>query len=432
MDITIDYGFPINAGTSLEACTGSGQDFIGDLSQPGVTYVWSPNTLLSSTTVSNPQVNFVNNGTTPLIIDYTVEATNGVCTETDQVTVTIDPLPVINAPNTVSICIGEVVELSASGGTTYNWTPASLFFDPSASSQSFAPTSDALITVTAANQYGCTNSTEVDLTVYSLPQIVFFPPDTSSCPPYEFELSIDPSSSNYATLTWSLNGAEDLEGEGNNWTGTLTEPGFYHVTYIATSADGCAVANTQPSVYEIYPEPSSIFDYTPQEPSTIFNQVDFLNWSIDAEQNSWWVEDNGPFNVTDLTWLFDEDAPGDYTVCLHVENTYGCTDSTCQTITIANDKRLFVPNAFTPDNNDLNEVFKPVLLGYDETHYEFSIIDRWGITIFSTNNVNEGWTGDVINGGHYTQNDVFEWRIKVKDKVSPEYFDYRGHVTVLR
>ena len=361
-----------------------------------------------------------------------MEATNGVCTETDQVSVTIDPLPIINAPNNVSICIGEIVELSASGGTSYSWTPATLFFDPSASTQTFAPIADALITVTASNQYNCETSTEVDLTVYPLPQIFFFPPDTASCPPFEFDLSIDPSSSNYARIDWALSGPEDLTGQGENWTGQISEAGFYHVTYTATSSDGCVVSNTQPSVYEIFPVPTSLFDYTPQEPSTIFNQVQFLNWSIDAEQNNWWVDGQGPFSTTDLDWIFNEDAPGEYDVCLNVINSSGCADSSCQKIVVANDRRLFVPNAFTPDNNDLNEVFKPILLGYDESHYEFSIIDRWGITIFSTNNINEGWTGDVINGGYYTQNDVFEWRISVKDKISPEYFVYRGHVTVLR
>jgi len=430
--INIDYGFVLEAGNFLEACTGNGQGNLGILPSTGIVYTWTPSTLLSASNISNPTVSLINNGNSPLTIDYTLEGSNGVCTQTDEVSVTINPLPIINAPDEVSICLGEIVELSASGGTAYNWSPASLFFDPTAASQSFVPTDDEIITVEASNQFGCTASTTVDLTVYALPQIVFVAPDTASCPPYSFELFIDSTSYNYSTIDWYLNGPIDLYGAGDLWQGILTEPGFYHVTYTAVSEDGCSISNTQPSVFEIYSEPTALFDYSPVAPSTIFNSVEFTNWSIDAEENQWWVEGKGPFNTTDLSWTFDENEPGEFEICLIVHNTQGCLDSTCQVVNIANDRRLFVPNAFTPDNDDLNEVFKPILLGYDTSNYEFSIIDRWGITIFSTNNIDEGWTGNVQNGIYYTQNDVFEWRISVKDRDTPEYYIFRGHVTVLR
>ncbi|HCP94366.1 MAG TPA: hypothetical protein DIU05_10080, partial [Bacteroidetes bacterium] len=52
---------------------------------------------------------------------------------------------------------------------------------------------------------------------------------------------------------------------------------------------------------------------------------------------------------------------------------------------------LFVPNAFTPNGDGLNDVFKPV--GIRVSDYRFQVYDKWGKLSFDTNNFDEGWQG---------------------------------------
>lgn len=120
---------PVNAGPNVSICSG-GSAQLGVASTPGVIYSWSPAVGLSATNVANPTVSLTNLGSTPTQITYTLTtslASNpGVCPNTDQVVVTVNPIPTSNFTlSKTNICIGEPITVTYAGNmgplSGYNW-----------------------------------------------------------------------------------------------------------------------------------------------------------------------------------------------------------------------------------------------------------------------------------------------------------------------
>src|SRR5690606_18543161 len=114
--VTVFPAAVANAGNDVAICPG-GSTTLG--ASGGVTYAWSPGTGLSSTTIAAPTAN----PTQTTTYTVTVTSANG-CTDTDEVTVTVNAVPLVSAGPDQDICLGNSAALSASGGVTYAWSPA--------------------------------------------------------------------------------------------------------------------------------------------------------------------------------------------------------------------------------------------------------------------------------------------------------------------
>jgi gliding motility-associated-like protein len=121
---------------------------------------------------------------------------------------------------------------------------------------------------------------------------------------------------------------------------------------------------------------------------------------------------------------------GDYLVCLEAENDIGCIDTACVKIYIEGEFYLYVPNAFTPNNDGRNEKFKPVIKGFDEENYNWYIYDRWGLQIYQTENESDGWNGKYME--KEAPIDTYVWRLKTKNKYSGKRIDLTGTFTLVR
>jgi gliding motility-associated-like protein len=121
-----------------------------------------------------------------------------------------------------------------------------------------------------------------------------------------------------------------------------------------------------------------------------------------------------------------------YEVCLQATNAFGCTDTLCQDVPMISELLVYVPNAFTPDNDGLNDLFTPSVLGILPNTYVFKVFDRWGHVVFETREIGQGWNGSFQNGGYYVQEDVYIWQIEGQDVRNAEIQVFQGHVTVVR
>jgi gliding motility-associated-like protein len=93
----------------------------------------------------------------------------------------------------------------------------------------------------------------------------------------------------------------------------------------------------------------------------------------------------------------------------------------------------YIPNTFSPNDDNLNEVFKPVLNGYDPTYYHFTVYDRWGVLIFETNDPEIGWNGTYDgNGAHYVANGAYVWKLQARPIGSRERLELMGTLTLFR
>ena len=103
-------------------------------------------------------------------------------------------------------------------------------------------------------------------------------------------------------------------------------------------------------------------------------------------------------------------------------------DSLTQTIEIVPVFTIYIPNAFTPNGDNLNDYFSAKGAEIDE--FEMKIFDRWGELIFETNNIGRGWDGTANHGSKMSENGVYVYKIAVRD-FEHRYHDYTGSVTLL-
>ena len=154
--VVIVHSNPVaNAGSDLTYCKLANAT-LGATPVNGITYRWAPSTGLSAINVANPTVNIT------ATIVYTVTATNTYgCYDTDQVIVTVNPEPLINAGSDVIIYNGNSTTLNATGAVNYTWAPPTGLNSTIGASVTANPGSTTTYVVTGTNSFGCTSTDTV-------------------------------------------------------------------------------------------------------------------------------------------------------------------------------------------------------------------------------------------------------------------------------
>jgi gliding motility-associated-like protein len=112
---------------------------------------------------------------------------------------------------------------------------------------------------------------------------------------------------------------------------------------------------------------------------------------------------------------------------------FGFVDSAYATLIIKEELIFYVPNTFTPDQDDYNEVFLPVFTsGYDPYNYSLLIFNRWGQVVFESHDTDQGWKGTYGVDGDLVQDGTYTWKIDFGLKQTKEMQSLVGHVNVLR
>ena len=114
---------------------------------------------------------------------------------------------------------------------------------------------------------------------------------------------------------------------------------------------------------------------------------------------------------------------------LAVTNSNGCLDTAYSTIYIAPEFQLYVPNAFTPNNDGLNDVFMLKGTGFKTETLEMYIYDRWGQLVYYTKD--KLWDGKSSVTNQLVQQDVYVWKVMMRS-YDDQLKSYIGHVTVVR
>ena len=108
--------------------------------------------------------------------------------------------------------------------------------------------------------------------------------------------------------------------------------------------------------------------------------------------------------------IFNSTDDDTVNVKLKVSNGF-CADSINHDVIIRAHTLLFTPNAFTPNEDGVNDVFYPNGVHYADTGYELLIFDRWGEIIYKTNDAAVGWNGKRDNNKQDAQVDVYVWML---------------------
>ncbi|MCH8331164.1 MAG: gliding motility-associated C-terminal domain-containing protein [Bacteroidetes bacterium] len=384
-----------NAGTDVTICQGTNTT-LNASGAAGGGYTWSPTTGLSDPNIANPTAN--PNSTTIYVV--TVTDING-CQDIDSVTVTVVPSPTADAGPDVTICQGDSTTLTASGGTGFLWSTGE-----TTASITVTPISTTTYSVTVSDS-ACSDIDSVTVTLNSLP-VVVLTGNNIICVGDNTTLTVSGGISylwntgdTTQSITVSPSGDSTYSVEAFNSCGSSADSITITVNPLPNANAGNDTSIVLGSSLQLSGSGGTLYSWSP---STGLSCTNCQNPVADPTET--------------------------ITYTLTVTDVNGCVNTDTITIFIDRTTMIFIPDIFSPNGDDKNDVFYVDGKGIKELI--LIIYDRWGERVFETNcccSESCGWNGTFK--GKPLNSAVFVYYLKGIFITDEEIIE-KGNITLLR
>lgn len=425
-----------DAGPDVQLCSNT-PIAIGSAGEPGVTYTWSPTNFLSDPNISNPTITPVNSGTTVSTLTYTLTASQNGCSITDDVNITVTPIPVaiFNVP--VGQCFlnnsfGFVAGGDLPPSATFQWN-----FGPSANTStstsrnpagiSFNSTGNQPVSLVVSNN-GCVSLPfTANVQVFQMPVANFIADIYEGCNPLKVNFT-NTSESPGGILNFNWDFGNSKFSTQTNPQNIYEEAGTFTVSLLATSANGCSDRYTANGLININQAPRAAFNTDPFGETTI---VDPMIYLVDFSSNAtegFYILSNGDI-IEELNGTYTFVDTGLYTITQVVSNESGCSDTTSKEFLFEYGFKIYIPNSFTPNNDGKNDIFR--VYGEDIVDFKMIIYSRWGQTVYTSYDIENGWDGRTGLSGRIIQQDTFIYYVEATDRLGKKV-SFQGPVYLIK
>jgi gliding motility-associated-like protein len=415
-------------------CEGNSINFVNQ-SVGGTNFSWNfgdPTSTADTSNLVNPNYTYPDTGSYVVTL---IANPGKPCADTSKKIFYVYPPLKINFPPNQKQCLkGNAFSFSATGvylpQATFSWN----FSAAATPSTSVVQTPTNIVygspgkyfVKLIAKQLSCIDSFIDSVRVLGRPKAKINNLPTSLCDPATVAFSNGSNGDLPMTYFWQFS-------NGNTSTAyeplqIFTPPGVYGATLTASTNSICvdtsivAVKNIT-----VNPSPLAGFTFSPQVTSIFDPEITINNFaSWDVISWSYLFGDGSGSLFPYEKHIYQE--YGNYIIKQIVTNAFGCSDTISQLVKILPEYRFWIPNAFTPDENLLNDYFMPIAIGV--INYEFEIFNRWGEKLFSTKNPKQGWNGYFK--GQECKQDIYVWRITFKNVVTEKDEVHYGHVSLLK
>jgi len=356
----------------------------------------------------------------------------------DTATIFVNVYPDINADFSFDYdtCVAGPVsftDLSFSNAgpiQTWAWTfgdgnissevnPVHLFTDPG----------NQQVTLTVTDENECTDRILQEVPWFPAPPIILIQPTTfNGCAPqFVFFNNLSTPIDTTYDIIWNF--GDGTTGTDISPTHLYEQEGVYDVSVEITSPIGCFISRSWNNWITVRPSPIADFTFTPDMPTSFLPEVSFFDESVDAANWLWLFDTDGTSREINPVFSFPD--TGQQVVSLIVTHESGCKDTLTQLIDVIPKVSYFLPNAFTPNSDELNDLFMGTGIYEGLRSFQMTIWSRWGELIFQTNNPNEGWNGRKNNVGKQAPGGVY---VYVVNYVGPrgEAIELKGFATLLK
>jgi gliding motility-associated-like protein len=404
-----------------------------------VSWLWNFNDNNNLSTSQNPNYLFGSLGTHSVMLKVTSDKG---CSDSIAKNTIVHPLP-NPAFSTANVCDGDTAHFTDLSSipladTLQSWIwnfndNSSLAFNQD-TAHVFPSAGSFPVQLTVQSKFGCIDSISKTIVVNPKPVVRFTTNDTIGCELYCVAFQDASGVFTGSIVQWAWDAGDNTPAStvssfehcySNN---AVSNPISYSVSLTATSDSGCVSSLTKPNYITVYPLPEANFAATPLVASIMQSTITIADSSMGADFWNWNFGDN----MTDTAHAPKPHTyadTGSYLIMLVVSTDYGCKDTAYENVLIMPDFAFYIPNAFTPDGDGLNDTFSGK--GIYILEYEMMIFDRWGNLIYQTVDYNHPWNGIANGGTEIAQRDVYVYVIKVKDIFMNEH-KYRGTVTLVK
>jgi gliding motility-associated-like protein len=440
-DPEVYWGFSAATGgmTNLQQfCTALNPDFSTNLTNNG-TCIGTPVTLrnqsFSFAPIASHYWNF-GDGTTSTEIDppqhtYTqpgeykvqlaVKGLDGCTSDTMIKTITIAGEPIADFTIT-DTCAGKNPKITFTTkniGVVNEW-----FLNGSSIARTEEPDLNQLtagvydLQLVTTSRWGCgTDAVTQTFTIKAVPTVAAMVTDGCSNTPIAFSAAQTGGETSIQNWNWSFG-----DGKGSivqNPQHVYRLPGTYTTLLWANGSNGCA-SDTVKKVVKVVQATAFAGNDT-----LVFKDVPFQLSGTGNGAFSWMPANglNNPSIANPVGVLTNDQV---YT--LTIVTPEGCTAVDQISVTVFNGSAIYVPTAFTPNNDGLNEVLRPGYKGIKKLSY-FTVYNRWGQPVFSTTDMAKGWDGRFKNNDQAPG--TYVWIAKAEDYAGKQY-QVKGVFTLIR
>lgn len=398
---TSTFNIVVNQSPTISVNSGSicaGQTTTLNAVSTNGTYTWSPGGQVTSSLVVSPNVT----------TNYSVSSAINSCSSTAIGSIIVYQKPTLNTATTVVTCIGQSSTLSVSGANTYTWLPG----NSNGNSLLILPVSPEQFTVQGTSLNGCVNSqiinvnTANSLTVNVNPVVI--------CEGQSVTLLANTNGNQFqwkpSTLVQSPTSNSTIAYPISTtvFTFETSDNGF-----CSTTATTTVIVNDKPNIFA--------------GKDTVINIGESVVLTGNSNYDFGWKTFDG--SSLSCNYCSSVSVSPQQSTCYLLESvtSQGCKSQDTLCVTVTKDWSIYIPNAFTPNNDLTNDLFLPY--GYGIVDYELYIFDRWGEQIFKSDADHRGWNGfyknEICEMGVYTYMLIINTYSKKEEKKI-------GHVTLLK
>ena len=374
---------------------------------------WTPLTNIVGANTATPTVNPITDTW------YVVNLNDNGCINKDSVHVRVVSSVTLNAIADTTICLTDAVQLGANtNGLIFQWTPAITLNNPNILNPTATPTLASTPYQLKATIGSCSATDVVVIRTVPYP-ISNAGPDKILC--YNGNIQLN-GSHDGISFTWSPVSYLDNPTILNP---IATPPRT--TTYVLTALDnkGCPKPGRDTIVITVLPR---VRASAGRDTVVVIGQQ--LQFNGTGGLNYLWSPSTGLSSTTIANPIGVYNASIDSVKYkLIVTDLAGCADSAfVRVIIFKTNPSVFVPTAFTPNNDGKNDIIRPIAVGILKINY-FSIYNRWGQLVFTTTVDRAGWDGRI--GGTLQNSGVFVWMVSAVDYLGKSIF-LKGTVALIR
>jgi gliding motility-associated-like protein len=392
------------------------------------------NPIQSSGTINDNLIQITN---APQTVQYNVTATTLAhgCTGSGVVNVVVNPWPTVafNPLNPPYCDLTPIAFQNMSvGAYDYLWHfgdgTNSYLSNPS---HQFPAIGTYNVTLVATDPYtGCSDSTMQPVSISPSPNPGFSYSDSIGCGLLDVVFTADVYNPSW-NYQWTFGNGATTQQLGQVGYQYATN-GCYDVSLSVTNPQGCTTTETYFDVMCVYDSPVAVAGADPTEVTTLAPLVEFTNNSENASSYAWNFGDGTYGFGFEPIHLFPAEA-ADYVVSLVAMNEVGCTDTAYVSIHVEENLIYYVPNSFTPNDDEKNQVFLPIISqGFKPGTYLLRIFNRWGELVFESKDPYTGWGGDYGPNHTNCQSGTYTWVLNFQVLQSQEDKEYVGHLNLIK
>lgn len=429
---TVEVGIQPNADAGVDDTICSTQPVaIGAAPVSGYTYSWTPQQFVNIPTSSNPNALVPVYGVSDSTVQFIVTATEGFCSDKDtmrlrikavQQAIFIPPDPQCEQGNSFDFTPLYGVVPGATQTWIFNSTDTVL--SGNVQNYTFSTTGTQNVTLETTTP-GCPPSQySSSVFVKENPVVDFSVNITEGCEPLTVQFTDQSPALGGTTYEWNFD--DGSVSFLNNPSHTYNFQGSYIPMLTITSADTCSTTDTLAGQIDVYQIPQALFTAEPLIASNA--NPTFTFESVFANGSCYFDFGDGKGDSACATTHTYSDT-GTYVVTLYTTNPGGCSDTATITVQVVPNYSLYIPNAFTPNRDQINDRLEFFAEGIEQ--FKITIYNRRGQVMFQTESPLESWNGTYLNTGEECPQDVYVFEAELKDYYRKNH-NVRGRITLIR